>query len=159
MREILNPYSKQKDYNCFGCSPDNNWGLRMRFFEDGEDVICSWDPRHNFQGYYNVLHGGIQATLMDEIASWVVQVKLCTAGVTARMETKYHKPVLMDKGDITLKARVKESRRRLAVIDVELFNSEGVLCSSSVVSYITYPEEIARKKLNYPDFKEFFNEK
>jgi len=63
-------------YQCFGCAPHNHNGLQMSFAEDGEYVVSEWEPKDYFQGYYNVLHGGIQATLMDEIASWLVQIKL-----------------------------------------------------------------------------------
>ena len=39
-----------------------------------------------FAGFHDILHGGIQATMMDEIASWVVLVKLDTSGVTYPLE-------------------------------------------------------------------------
>jgi len=56
----------------------------MQFFDEGDSVISTWEPTGNFQGWHNVLHGGIQATLMDEIASWVVFTKLGTTGVTSK---------------------------------------------------------------------------
>ncbi len=75
MKKIRNPYVDLKGYNCFGCSPNNIQGLHMHFEEHGEKIISEWTPKMQFQGYKNVLHGGIQATLMDEIASWCVQIK------------------------------------------------------------------------------------
>jgi len=131
-------------------------GLKMTFYKDGDYIISKWNPGENFQGYINMLHGGIQATLMDEIASWLVQVKLKTSGVTAKMETRYLKPVLMDKGQVLLKARLIENRKRLALVKVELFDSEKNLCSESQVSYFIFPEDVAKKEFNYPDPKEFF---
>ena len=94
-RKILNPYAKMEGYNCFGCSPDNHLGLQMEFYEDGEDIICEWEPVKHFGGYKSVLHGGIQATLLDEIASWTIQVKLKTAGVTANIDLRYKKTVFV----------------------------------------------------------------
>lgn len=76
-------------YHCFGCLPDNHQGLKMEFYEEGEMVICNWSPVHHFGGYKNVLQGGIQATLLDEIAAWTVHVKLRTAGVTASIDLKF----------------------------------------------------------------------
>ncbi len=93
---IRNPYTTQEGHNCFACSPNNHLGLKMQFFEEREYVISEWQPSDQFAGYKNVLHGGIQATVLDEIASWCVQIKLKTAGVTANMNLRYKKPVLVD---------------------------------------------------------------
>ncbi len=156
MKKIINPYQKLQGYNCFGCSQTNSSGLRMSFYEDGEFIVSKWKPRDSFQGYINILHGGIQATLMDEIASWLVQIKLKTSGVTAKMETRYIKSVFMDKGDILLKAKLLENRKRLARVHVELFDSENNLCTESYISYFIFPHKIAKKEFNYPEHKEFF---
>ena len=93
MKKISNPFEKSENYNCFGCSQNNKFGLQMKFFEDEDEIVTFWQPQNRFQGYNFVLHGGIQATLMDEIASWVVFIKLKTAGVTSKMEIRYKKPV------------------------------------------------------------------
>ena len=104
--KIINPYTKLPGYNCFGCSPDNTVGLQLQFFEEDEYLVSEWMPKQHLSGYKNVLHGGIQATLLDEIASWAVQIKLRTAGVTANLNLRYKKPVLVDEGQITLRAKI-----------------------------------------------------
>ena len=104
MRKIVNPYTKVEGYNCFACSPNNENGLQMQFVEDGEYLICEWQPRGFLQGYNNILHGGIQATLMDEIASWFVQIKLKTAGVTSNMNLRLRKTVPSNQGKLILRA-------------------------------------------------------
>jgi len=145
-------------YQCFGCAPHNHNGLQMSFAEDGEYVVSEWEPKDYFQGYYNVLHGGIQATLMDEIASWLVQIKLKTAGVTSTMNVRYKKPVSTDRGIIRLRAKLTSQHRNLAEIHVELFGPENELCAESDFVYFTYSHEVAVKRLHYPDYEEFFEE-
>ena len=76
-------------YNCFGCSPNNPFGLRMEFYEDGDELSVRGNRARSLPGFHDILHGGIQATMMDEIASWVVLVKMDTAGVTYRLNTRY----------------------------------------------------------------------
>lgn len=88
MKEIINPFIKREGYNCFGCSPNNSFGLQMKFFDDGEYLVSKWEPKEYLAGYGNILHGGIQSTILDEIASWVVYVKVKTAGVTASLNVK-----------------------------------------------------------------------
>ena len=92
MRKIKNPWQAKPGYYCFGCSPDNPAGVKMEFYEDGDDVVCFWNPQAEYQGWINTLHGGIQATLMDECAAWVITRKLQTTGVTSKLEVKYKKP-------------------------------------------------------------------
>ncbi|MBN2173999.1 MAG: PaaI family thioesterase [Bacteroidales bacterium] len=157
--KIINPYTKLKGYNCFGCAPHNSFGLKMSFIDQGEFVICYWSPSDHFSGYRNVLHGGIQATLLDEIASWTIQVKLKTAGVTANIDLRYKKPVFVDQGQVLLRAKIREIVKRIAVVETELFNPEGELCCSGIVKYLIYPLEVAREKLNFPEFDAFFNSK
>ena len=135
MKVLSNPWAKIPGYNCFGCSGNNHFGLKMKFIDDGASVICNWKPAPEYQGYHNILHGGIQATLMDEIASWTVFVKADNGGVTYNMEIKYKKPVYMDKGDILLKANLLNSSKRLAKVKVELFDSDGQLCSEAVADF------------------------
>ena len=80
-RSINNPFTSIEQYNCFGCSPSNEFGLQMEFYDEGDETVCEWEPKPHFQGYGNILHGGIISTMMDEIASWYVFTKLKTAGV------------------------------------------------------------------------------
>jgi len=128
----------------------------MNFTESGEEIISQWEPKEYFQGYFRILHGGIQATLMDEIASWVVYVKLKTAGFTSRADIRYRKAVYIDQGPLTLRARSVGMRRNLADIKVGLYNSQGELCADGVFVYYTFSEEEARQKMYYPDHDEFY---
>lgn len=158
-RDIMNPYIGMEGYQCFGCSPDNPIGLHMKFYEEGDFVLCNWEPVRHFGGYKNVLHGGIQATLLDEIAAWTVQVKLRTAGVTANIDLKFRKPVFTDKGNLLLKAHIEKVEKRIASVRTELINSQQDLCCDGLVKYFIYPEEIAREKLYFPEFEDFFRKK
>lgn len=159
MRKIENPYTGNEGYRCFGCSPDNPIGLQMAFNETDDAVVSEWMPHPDYEGYSEVLHGGIQATLMDEIASWFVQIKLRTAGVTYKMEVTYIKPVSSGAGSVRLKATLRQTKRKFAEIDVGLRDHRNELCTKALITYYTFPPEEAREKLNYPPYGNFFREK
>lgn len=156
MKPILNPYSTLDGYCCFGCSPNNGLGLQMNFTEDGDQIVCQWSPRHEYQGFPNILHGGIQATLLDEIASWCVMIKLKTSGVTSRLDTRYLKPVKMAETPITITARIESRKMNQVVIDATITNTKGEICTTAKATYAVFPEEVARKKLFFPDYNRFF---
>lgn len=157
-KKMHNAYAEIEGYNCFGCSPHNLYGLKCEFVDEGEFVTCHWKPAEQYQGFFNVLHGGIQATLIDEIASWVLFARLKTAGVTTEMNVKYRKAVFMDRGEIVLKARLLENNRRLATAGVELFTSDGELATEAEVVYMMYPVDVAKKKLAWPGIEAFYKD-
>ena len=150
MRKILNPYVQYPQYNCFGCSPNNENGLKMEFFEDGDEVVSTVQPKDFLQGYFDILHGGIQSTMLDEIANWVVHVKLKTAGVTSKMEVRFLKPAILKNGPFMLRASLIDVKRKLANIKTELYDSKNVLCAKADVQYFIYPEDVAKEKLKFP---------
>lgn len=155
-RKMYNAYADLEGYNCFGCSPTNPYGLKCKFVDEGEYITCHWVPSENYQGFFHVLHGGIQATLIDEIASWAIFSHEKTAGVTTEMQVKYRRPVWTDQGEIWLRAKVTEVARRLVTAHVELFNEKNELATEADVVYMIYPEEVARKKLDWPGAEAFY---
>lgn len=145
MKKIHNAWEGQPGYNCFGCSPNNPVGLKMEFYEDGEEIVSIWHPTINTQGWINVLHGGIQAALADEIASWVIFRKLETIGVTAKMEVRYRKSIANSDKHITLRARLISHRRNTADIEVNIYNESGELCNTTRCLYFIQTPEQAKK--------------
>jgi acyl-coenzyme A thioesterase PaaI-like protein len=157
MIKIKNPFISKEDFNCIGCSPRNPIGIKLDFFLDQKKstVLSEWEPNPNFQGYQNVLHGGIQAMLLDEIASWVVYTVIGTGGVTSQLQIRYRKPVYISEGPIRLKAWVDKKEKRLADIKTELYNGKDILCAEALVQYWIYPENIAKEKFGYPGIEGF----
>jgi uncharacterized protein (TIGR00369 family) len=155
-RRIINPFQSWKDYHCFGCCPDNPIGLRMNFFEEGDLTVSEWQPQVQFEGYPNVLHGGIQATLIDEVASWTVYTKVGTGGMTYSMNLQFKKPVHTQRGPLRLEAIVKNVTEKLATVIVDLLDAESTVCTKAEVNYYLFPEPIARKRFNYPGVEAFF---
>lgn len=155
MTKIHNPWRGAEGYECFGCSPDNPHGLRMEFHEEGDEIVSVWNPESHFQGYDQALHGGIHASLMDELASWLVFVKLKTSGVTSSMDVRYLKPAFVHKGPLTIRGKFSHMKRNVAVIECKLFDHTGELCSESTLRYFTVPQDIARERFHYPGEEAF----
>jgi uncharacterized protein (TIGR00369 family) len=153
-RKIRNPF-KPEDYMCFGCSPGNHVGLKLTFEEDDEKLYASWQPDPVFQGYLNVLHGGIIATLLDEAGAWCVYVKAGTSGVTASLTVRYLKPVYISKGKVSVEARLVTKGEKNALLSASLFDGEGKLCAEADLDYFIYPEQIARRRFYYPGTEAF----
>ena len=143
MKKIINPWlGLVKDgYNCFGCAPTNRYGLKMEFYEDGDEIVSFWNPSDDYQGWLHTLHGGIQATLMDEIAAWVMARKLQCAGMTTNLEIKYRKPVPTGPGiRIEVRAHIREIKRNFAFVSAKILY-EGNVCSEAEMTYSCFSPE------------------
>ena len=158
MRKIKNIHLNDDPeiYQCFGCSPHNEFGLQLEFWEDDNEVVSYWKPRQVLQSYPKVLHGGIQSTLMDEIAGWVVYVKCGTVGVTAEMKVKFRHPLYIDQEIVTIRAGISEQNKRIATIHAKLIDTSGKTCAEAEIKYFLLPEKEAREKYNYPGVDAFF---
>ncbi len=97
---------------CFGCGQGNPRGLQLRFerYDDGTvEVRHRTDPDHC--GLDTVVHGGIQATVLDEVMGVAAQLALPAeasdlACVTAEMQLRYRRPVPMA-DELLARARVE----------------------------------------------------
>ncbi len=160
MKKIVNPFIKypEEDFYCIGCSPHNKTGLNLHFYDVGSELITHWVPENKYMGYKNVLHGGMQALLVDEIAAWVVYTKCETVGVTSEMNIKYHKPVHITSREIKISGKLVGFDENLAIVECSITNSSGAICCSATVNYYCFPKAIAERKYNYPGIKAFYNE-
>jgi uncharacterized protein (TIGR00369 family) len=161
-RKIKNPYAKlrkEEEYQCFGCSPFNERGLQLSFQECGKNKIETyWEPKSYYEGFFKILHGGIQATLQDEIAGWLIFSKCKTSGVTQSMNIRYLKPAYITDEKFRITARLIKQEEKKAIVKTELLNQKGEICSEAEVVYFLFTEEIAKRKHQYPGVETFFDE-
>src|SRR5688500_18177191 len=62
---------------CFGCGPANPDGLHIRIFRDCDNpnrLVGRFTPRPTAGGFPHIVHGGLQFTVLDCMAGWVMLV-------------------------------------------------------------------------------------
>lgn len=149
MKKIINPWIGLDGYMCYGCSPHNATGLQMEFYEDGDDVVAFWSPDKFKQSWVKVLHGGVQCTLLDEIAGWVIARKRQTTGVTSKLEVKYLKSVSTDDPQLTIRARIIDQKRNAVFVDAEIYNSSKEVCTKAHLVFFVVSAERARAEYSF----------
>ena len=145
MKKILNPWTGHPAYNCFGCAPNNPWGLHMEFYEDGDDIVSTWHPERHYQGWVDTMHGGILSTLIDETCGWVVSRKRQTSGFTVSLNIRYRKAVSTNEPHLTIRARIDKQMRNLLYIKSEIRNSQDEICTEGEAVYFLMSEEKAKE--------------
>ena len=90
-------------HHCFACGELNEHGLHLLLHTDASGCRTELTLEPGFQGWEGVAHGGILATILDEVMGWAV-IGRGTWGVTARMTVDYKRPVHVGTAIRALKA-------------------------------------------------------
>lgn len=134
----LQPVSK----NCFVCGVENPFGLHMRFMESVPDaqghavVTAEYTVPAHYQGYPGVVHGGIIATMLDEVTSRTVfRGDSPRFVVTAQLSLRYRKPVPVET-PLKLTGRVVEDKGRVLRVSGEIQNVDGVVLAEAEATLV-----------------------
>ncbi|MEK6222407.1 MAG: PaaI family thioesterase, partial [Chloroflexota bacterium] len=128
---------------CFACGLENTYGLNLTFYSDGPDkVVCNPVIPDHYQGYPGVVHGGIVASMLDEI---VVRVFMSADPnrfmYTAKLTTRFRHPVPTVKR-LQLIGTIIKDRGRRAESKAELFGPDGTLLADAKALVVALPEEV-----------------
>jgi len=128
--------------HCFVCGVDNPFGLHLKFYESapGEVTADIIVPSH-FQGYPGVVHGGVVAAMLDEVAGRA----LMNGGsprfmFTARLIVRYHKNVPVEQS-LKLTGHTVKSRSRTATATSMIHDAKGELLAEADVLLVEIPPE------------------
>ncbi len=85
------------DNYCFVCGKDNPRGLKIKvtYFPEEQAAETHLSLAREYQGWADVIHGGILSTLLDEMMAHAVW-RFAGPGVTLSMEVRFHHPLKPD---------------------------------------------------------------
>jgi uncharacterized protein (TIGR00369 family) len=104
------------DNRCFGCGPNNPAGLGLQFVETDEGVEVEHVVPEHLAGAPGVVHGGIQATMLDETMCMTAYAKCGMPAVTGELTVRYLHPVPTVTA-IVVRGRITERRADSAFIE------------------------------------------
>ena len=113
----------ENNNHCFVCGRENPYGLQVNpdIAPDGTQVKIEYTPPSHFQGWANIVHGGILSTLLDEAITYVGIAYFDSPAVTAQIEIRFKKPALTGNKLIVTANRVKAGKRLIeAAAHIEL---------------------------------------
>lgn len=123
------------DSRCFVCGLKNVGGLQVRFFRTGDRTArAECTPERAFMGYDGLVHGGVTASLLDEVMIKAVLGR-GEVVVTARMTVNYHRPVPMGE-KLMLTGEITADRRRMFDTVGHLYDSKGTKLASATGTYV-----------------------
>ena len=117
------------DEFCFACGTQNENGLKLEIAENAEGVQASIEPPVWSQGYSGVVHGGIMATILDEMAVWAA-FKKGHKSVTAELTMRIRNAMRVDE-NYTATAKVVKTKHRLIEAESSILNKKQQLIATA----------------------------
>jgi uncharacterized protein (TIGR00369 family) len=136
------------DHHCFACGETNPIGMGLHI-ELGEGTArTEWLVGDDYVGWSDKAHGGIIATLLDEVMAWAPS-SFDSWAVTAELSIRYRSPAAPGE---TLRAsgRVAQRRRRIYDVVGEVRGADDRLVATGRGRYLgASPSEKADLKARY----------
>jgi acyl-coenzyme A thioesterase PaaI-like protein len=114
----------EDDRMCFCCGAENPIGLKLEFETTPEGRMRTiWTPGREHQGFKDIVHGGLVATVLDEVMIRLLYLSGIEA-VTAEMETRLIRPLAAGRA-YRFEGWLVEERGRLVTTEAEALDAES----------------------------------
>src|SRR5882672_2767383 len=112
--------------SCFVCGESNPVGLKLRFETDGRIVQTRFRPGPEHVGFRQTIHGGLIATLLDEIMVWACAVQTRRFAFCAELNVRFLNPVRPNEELAAVGELASNRRDKLFEARAELRNQAGL---------------------------------
>jgi acyl-coenzyme A thioesterase PaaI-like protein len=138
--------------HCYGCGRLNAKGHQIKSYWDGEETVCTFQPRPEHTAVPGYVYGGLIASLIDCHSTGTASAAAHRAEgremgtepplryVTGSLHVNYLRPTPID-APINLRSRIKEIKGRKVVVTTEL-SSGGEVCATGEVVALQMPESM-----------------
>jgi len=127
-------------HSCFACGELNAVGLRLVLHVAGDTCWTETMLASDFQGWEGITHGGIIATILDEVMGWAL-ASADSWGFTARLTIDYRRPTPIGR-PLRAEGQLVERRRRLLTTRARLVDVEtGEVLATADALYVAAPPD------------------
>ncbi len=126
--------------SCYVCGEANPDGFRARSFKVGERVELPFVAEERFAGWNQVIHGGIIATLLDEVMTWAAILGSEKPCFAAEFTVRLLKPLPPETHCIAV-ARMVSGRRRVFDTESWIEDEAGTVYARGSGRYMPVPPE------------------
>ena len=130
-------------HSCFVCGESNPIGLNMRFETDGRVVRSQFVPRREHSGFKAVVHGGLIATVLDEVMVWACAVQTKRFSYCAELNVRFLNPLKPGEKFAVSAELVANRKNRIFETKGELRNEAGLVMATATGKYLPIKESDA----------------
>ena len=133
MRELPHTHS------CFVCGEANPLGLKLRFEADGTLVRARFTPCAEHIGFKQVIHGGLLATVLDEIMVWACAVRTRRFAFCADLNVRFLQSARPGEELLVTGELVANRRDRIYEAKASVANAKGKVLAEATGKYMPIP--------------------
>lgn len=133
---------------CFCCGAANRHGLQIKFETDGERIRVRFTPHAGLQGYNGILHGGVQAAMLDEAMGWAPTLFKGRFCVAVELNVEYRRSAPVNQ-PLELMAWSTGHDRRIWTAEGEIRSLDGDVYSRGRGRYVPISLEETRAVCGY----------
>jgi acyl-coenzyme A thioesterase PaaI-like protein len=140
--------------HCYGCGRLNEHGLQIKSYWDGDEAVCTFEPRAYHIAIPGYVYGGLIASLIDCHGTGTAAAAAYRAEgrkmdsepplrfLTASLHVDYLRPTPLGV-PLEVRAQVKEVKGRKVVVTAVLW-AVGKVCARGEVVAVQVPEHLMR---------------
>jgi uncharacterized protein (TIGR00369 family) len=114
---------------CFICGDRNPFGLNVEFYQKEGKVVGEYMVQDRFQGYKNILHGGILSALLDEVMiKSILAQDILT--LTCEIKVRFKKPVKIGE-KLLLEGKSTENKGKILLAEGKITNEDGEIVATA----------------------------
>jgi uncharacterized protein (TIGR00369 family) len=115
-------------------------GLNLRSETDGRIVQLHFVPRAEHIGFARTVHGGIVATLLDEVMVWACAVQTKRFAFCAELTVRYVLPIRPNEPTVAVAELVANRRGRIFAAKAEMRTQSGIVLATATGKYLPIKE-------------------
>ena len=100
---------------CIGCGRNNPFGLKLNFKWDGKTARAEFTPTKFYQGWPDIVHGGIITTMLDEAMGHATLFSGSFDFLTAAIQVNFKRPALIGEPLVITASVTKNEGRSIEV--------------------------------------------
>jgi len=130
----------QKYSHCFVCGDKNEIGLKIDFFDEDGKAKTEFTPTHNFEGYKDILHGGIICTILDEVMiKSIIAQDILT--VTLEMDIRFKKMTRIGE-KLLFEGWIKEDKGKIIITNGTATKTDGTVVAVAKGKYFKVKDDM-----------------
>ncbi|MCL4508002.1 MAG: PaaI family thioesterase [Chloroflexi bacterium] len=128
----------------------NPRGLQLRVQHQDEKTFIDFEADESWQGFGGVVHGGLVATVLDEVMAWELYGHDDFA-VTGKLEVRYHRPVPIHRL-LRATAELVEDRGHAKKLRAIITDEQGTVYARAESLFLKVPRALEDElRRQFPD--------
>ncbi|UJG43254.1 MAG: PaaI family thioesterase [Candidatus Heimdallarchaeum endolithica] len=129
--------------NCFACGKNNPIGPKLEFSIKSENQVeTSFTPPQEWSGWGEIVHGGLQTVILDEISAWTIILLTKRFSLTIKASVEFLRPLYVNES-LTATAKIEKIEEGIIYVSSVILNEKKKICTKGRFIF----KEVSEEKL------------